>query len=534
MSQASEQIAKQFANGNVNKSTWGNLLSNVKVNGAKGDGVADDTTAIQDAINANSMVGVPSGKYKVSSLSNPFGNFFLGSGLVYSDDGTNRVAINSFADQHQHVFGREYLSAFHKKLLAGNATTIVFSGDSTTFGAGVSAGYTVDGLIKEYIAKDGLTDVTLSNRGQSGADTEQWVNTYLAGDLAANPDLLVLRWGINDPGYDKSGNIAAAGATGDATRRTVDDFKNSLRSGLATIRTSKTLSRLSIVLMSPNSTYDTPNRRDSLWYEQINGVIRQAARDYQCVFIDTYAQFQDSVNGTDYMDAPYGDQRHVHPADVMNVWITSTLYDVIMPNGMKKRLDGGFANIQSLYGNHAAADLPNTYKSGFSMYRAFTGWPYDGMVATMYQNDGIILQFNTGYDTSKAEFAFRIGYISTNTWSAWATAGGGNAAPLPASIAPTLQNGWVNFDPVSYTPAGYYKDAQGIVHLEGLIKSGTTTAGTVLFTLPEGYRSSKGRTFPVASASAFGAVFLDALGNVKFSAGSSADFSLDGISFPAR
>jgi hypothetical protein len=56
-----------------------------------------------------------------------------------------------------------------------------------------------------------------------------------------------------------------------------------------------------------------------------------------------------------------------------------------------------------------------------------------------------------------------------------------------AWISPTLLNGWVNSGGGEAT-AGYYKDDFNMVRVSGLIKSGTTTAGTVLLTLPAGYR----------------------------------------------
>lgn len=534
MTTTKELIAAQI-NAALNRKTFGLLLQVIQTYGAEAEtgtypaGSKDNTTAIQEAIDEGGMVGVPDGKYKVSAITNLRGVPFFSTGLIYADDGTNRVVKNSYADVNQHVFGREYLSAFHKKLMVPSAAKVIYSGDSTTAGNGATAGYTITELMNYLVNKDGLGSlITTVNSGQSGKDTQQWVDSYLAADLAQNPDLYVLRWGINDPGYDQAGATAAEGVAGDATRRTVDDFKTSLRAGLATIRASKTLSQMSIVLMSPNSTYDTPNRRDTLWYEQINNVIRQAARDYQCVFFDTYALWQDSVNGGDYMDSPYTDQRHIHPADVMNEWIAGELYQVILPYAIRNHVGGGITNHNSSFLIKGATELPSLYPKGVSMHRATTGFPYNGSVTTFNQSDGILLQINNGFDTNLSEYAFRIGYRTTNAWSAWTYIG----APS-ASIAPTLLNSWVNYS-AAHRPAGFYKDSSGLVRIEGLIKSGTATPGTTIFTLPSGYRPSKDIYFPTASNGAHGEVTITSAGSVNIVAGSNTYFSLDGISFPAR
>lgn len=72
-SQASELVAAQYAAAAINKQTWGNILYNVKdkVFGAKGDGMTDDTVAIQSAINAAYAAGggvvlFPSGSYLIT------------------------------------------------------------------------------------------------------------------------------------------------------------------------------------------------------------------------------------------------------------------------------------------------------------------------------------------------------------------------------------------------------------------------------------------------------------------------------------
>ena len=97
-------------------------------------------------------------------------------------------------------------------------------------------------------------------------------------------------------------------------------------------------------------------------------------------------------------------------------------------------------------------------------------------------------------------------------------------------IAPVLQNSWVNYGG-SRTVAGYWKDKDSIVHLEGLIKSGTTASPTLLFTLPAGYRPSGRQYFPVYSNDLFGSLFIEITGLVYFQTGSNVSFSLSGVSF---
>jgi hypothetical protein len=58
---------------------------------------------------------------------------------------------------------------------------------------------------------------------------------------------------------------------------------------------------------------------------------------------------------------------------------------------------------------------------------------------------------------------------------------------IEAWIAPTLGASWVNTGGAKQV-AGYRKDSDGRVWIHGNIKNGTTTDGTVLFTLPAGYR----------------------------------------------
>jgi len=82
----------------------------------------------------------------------------------------------------------------------------------------------------------------------------------------------------------------------------------------------------------------------------------------------------------------------------------------------------------------------------------------------------------TGTDTSRA--IHPAGFKAAITPEAW--------------IAPTLLASWVNFGS-PYALAGYRKTPWGEVQLRGLIKNGTTTAGTVVLNLPGGYRPANDR-----------------------------------------
>lgn len=119
----------------------------------------------------------------------------------------------------------------------------------------------------------------------------------------------------------------------------------------------------------------------------------------------------------------------------------------------------------------------------------------------------------------------------------WMYVGGAS----PAVIAAALQNSWVNFgDP--WQPAGYYKDGSGVVHIEGMIKNGTTASTTLLFTLPAGYRPPKDSAFVTKSVEGTSqdpqSVNVTSTGRVEYgtmsgSAGQNDALSLDGITFRA-
>jgi hypothetical protein len=103
---------------------------------------------------------------------------------------------------------------------------------------------------------------------------------------------------------------------------------------------------------------------------------------------------------------------------------------------------------------------------------------------------------------------------------------------------PTFQNNWVNYEN-TYALAGYFKDSLGIVHLRGLVRSGTNNS--TIFTLPFGYRPVNRELHAAATygkinnvdSSTFARVDILADGQVVVVTGSSGWLSLDGITFRA-
>src|ERR1044072_8825071 len=372
--------------------------------------------------------GLSIGAYITGSTSGSV--LFVGSGNTLQQDnskffydnvnkmlllGTNTAATNSQlyltdliyarnvgdGDLSGYIFGLEYIWAFHKKMYDQSDPIIVLAGDSTTQGSTSNPAYAPDALVKQLMLENYIYQGQVYNDGVSGSNTDEWLNLCLPAQIARNPDLMIIRYGINDGANNRAG------------------FESDLRAGLALIRASRNLSQTAIILMTPNSTNDTPNGRDEEWYLRINPIIRKAARDYNCVFIDTYTYFRDSTNAGPWMDNPYGDGRHIHPEYLENLWIYNLVGKVMFPNGFKRMIGStNMENPSSGYRIPNSTDIGTTYVKGVSLYRATTGngWPHDGQVVTFRQQDGVWFQINGSYTVPNG-YSFRIG--SAGLWGAW-------------------------------------------------------------------------------------------------------------------
>jgi hypothetical protein len=97
--------------------------------------------------------------------------------------------------------------------------------------------------------------------------------------------------------------------------------------------------------------------------------------------------------------------------------------------------------------------------------------------------------------------------------------------------APTLQNSWVNFGG-GFTNAGYRLNGTTVL-VRGTIKNGTITSGTLLFTLPAGYRPTA--THELVGYASGGTTWMAQIatnGQVTIgNGGNAAGITMDGMTF---
>ena len=96
---------------------------------------------------------------------------------------------------------------------------------------------------------------------------------------------------------------------------------------------------------------------------------------------------------------------------------------------------------------------------------------------------------------------------------------------------PVFENSWVNFG-AGYYDLSFFKDALGWVHIRGMVKLGTV--GTIIFTLPAGYRSSGNIQVPTVCNDLFGSLFINTLGEVYHNTGSNAWCTITDVTFLAE
>jgi hypothetical protein len=134
--------------------------------------------------------------------------------------------------------------------------------------------------------------------------------------------------------------------------------------------------------------------------------------------------------------------------------------------------------------------------------------------------------------------AGKVGALELEDPEPWRVIGAQNEPPF---LGAGGNSAWSNFDDF-HNSASYYKDADGVVHLRGLVKcTGSSCNGlnSVMFQLPADYRPARRNVFIAASNDSTktlpARVDVDSLGQVVYMGlqmgGSTGWLSLDGISF---
>jgi lysophospholipase L1-like esterase len=453
--------------------------------GAAGDGVTNDLAAINNAIAANDVLE-DNGDFFISggSISNKYGKRIQGNirFLQNSVNGTGQLQqLNSYADDGQHIFGAEYLSSFHKKLKANmTATTptpltIVFSGDSTTAGTEDGSDTAIDQLFTVMMAKDYIPAITTVNHGRGGKTASDWLSTYLADDLAANPDVLVIRWGINDT------------ANGVTPKQLVD----MMDAGLSTIRSNSsfTKNKLAIVLCSMNTTTDDHlSHKGEIFNEEYNRGLRTLARKYACCYIDIYALWQDARQGHDYF-IPYDTSNYpnefIHPSRSFKILIACKTYEILFPIYYRGR------DIVDLGASSRLFTAPPTsYRYGmtYECVNTSNGWPIDGFLITHRLNYDMYRQELASYGSTDNKLYIRVGW-NAGGWQPFYV-----VEPLPVQTSYNRNNSgakftdaytsWPNFAmTMEYVETTNGWPVDGVLHtmrIEGIFNQTLTSYSTPL------------------------------------------------------
>lgn len=448
--------------------------------------LSDNYGLIQAAITATPagrQLRIPSGAFISSNKPvNVYGVDITGPGsLIVTDSYGGGEQFNTYRNHKPIMWGKEYFWPVYNVIQATNSPIRCYTyGDSTVEGGFnfIDGPYFLQSLLPDMVSAKGIRNAfNVTNRGVGGSNLSTWNPGPDIGINSANPaHLVILKSGINDGSFPVGTRL--------------ETFKNNLRNGLQTIRNIQggDVATTAILLVGPNPTIDKDfHSRNAYWYEQIRPIYEAAARDFKCAFFDTYAYLQDVewALGTwiNNDTAPGGNPVCLHPRNVGNSWIWGAIIDFIFGESESYRWrTNAFHNRSTFYGFPTAKMpptwYPTNYNPGITVETTNTadGFPTNGILWTHKSSEAPLRQILMPLDES--------GYVASRTSS---TNSGfyGEWKGIPKIMS--LQNGWTVFG-APYGVAKAMATSEGTIHLSGLIRPGTTTAGTLLFTLPADMR----------------------------------------------
>lgn len=463
-----DAVTKGFLESYVGGGGDGYLRSDISRTGAVGRGIQE---AINQSRPGQAVLTLKEDEF-VSSLSNEYGvEIDPRRGRVFDTSG---VQLSTYSDpRSRFVNGEQYLHYVLNKMTLADGFTpekktyILWSGDSTVVGVNSEA-WPPAAIANQLARAYGIIDVQNVALGHSGKTLYEWGFFYIDSEWSQHDaaDLLILRWGINDPyfGY------------------TLEQVKEALERGLSKLRANKGVAQQSIIIMAPNATADTPNGRDEKWYEQLTALLRAKAKEYQCMFFDTYGFYQDARRGAGvWLDDPYSDGRGIHPDFTFSSQIISELMrHVYGPcaavNGKTNVLANTGSSVQTIGGGYP----PSSFPLGISMWRTDptdSSWPISGAITVERTVDLISVQRLTGYSNNNQRITLTRFASGGGNWSQW--------RGLQNNLGALLTNGWTVGASRSAT---YQKSVEGMVTLSAILVAGTVTAGTIIATLPAEFR----------------------------------------------
>ena len=479
-------------------------VGDVKQFGAVADGLTDDAPAAQ-ASNAESK---PLSLSNIESdIENTYGKELSKDALLQNNT-TGRL-YNPKSSLSNYMFGMETLQHWFdlfkgtSNVNNGNAVTakIVCTGDSTTAGVGGTYGG-VPAILNVLAQNRGYSNVSVVNNGQSAQATipwpetgltNSWKTTFLAQDIAEDPDLLIVRWGANDPFYNVSPLGDSAGSPVHDRDTVLDKVITGYREALTLLRNSTGMGveDLSIILATPGPMNDVFFGRDEVYFQRLSDAMRQMALDYQCAFVDIYGLYSNSWGGVnDWYDADNtsGTLRAIHPHDALYEHIAGAIAELALPNHGVDWQNNQVRNSSGTSGSVQDSTLASSFVAGININRmgdglgTSRGAPYNGSSLTLKQSDGSTTQLSFPLNSSLgAGMSMRQGWNSV--WNTYWNGAVYNLADL------TYQNGWSDFG-ASFEVGSYKISLDGTVSLSGVLSVGTTTNATLLFTLPLGFRPS--------------------------------------------
>lgn len=233
----------------------------------------------------------------------------LNNNFSYHDNLINDIS-EDLAIQGKYAYNVEHLAAYYEKLRTKTAVNTVLAGDSVIAGSGTAdTYYRPVYLLRDLHQSSGVNIVTVTDSGHSGETCANWVSTRLAEDLALNPDLYFFNYGLNDA----------------VLTNPLSTFETNLINGLTTLRASKP--NMPVILCTPTGVNHSDGLRINTWIESIYPIIKQAAEDFDCCFMDWYHYLQNP--STTWLD-----EFLLHPNSTGYLLLMDLLFDTIYPRAL--------------------------------------------------------------------------------------------------------------------------------------------------------------------------------------------------------